>query len=197
MPDFVVQQLELADADEAYAAGYVSQQGGPMPPHRESPEEERLRVQLEVGVVEALEALLNLGPLTSGGGEAAQIFALKFLQMMALRGPHLREPVEAALAALLRFNTNFIGHYFKMSIVDWCTRIPRPSRAPHRAVGPATSNAPRHALATRTRRSRADGAGILVAAACARLRFRESWPDDSGGRAVGVDAACCDDHVLV
>ena len=81
--------------------------------------DERMRMALEVAVVEALEALLALGPLGAGGGEAVQLTALDFLQMMALRGPHLRKAVVRGLSAFLRSQPNFVGHYFKLSVVDF------------------------------------------------------------------------------
>ena len=68
-------------------------------------------LSLEISIVEALEALFNLGPLAAGGGDAVLRFALSFLQMMALRGPHLRRPVEHALAAFLRQQPQFCPHF--------------------------------------------------------------------------------------
>lgn len=81
--------------------------------------DERMRMSLEAAVVESLDALLCLGPLAAGGGEAVQRVALYFLQMMALRGPHLRKPVEHALSAFLRAQPQFCGHFFKLSVVDY------------------------------------------------------------------------------
>lgn len=118
IPEFVGQLMVEAEQmeDAAYAAsGYQAPRDGAV-----SEADERLHQNLEVAVVEALEAMLNLGPLTSGGGEAAQRVALHFLQMMALRGPHLRRPVEKALSAFLRFNPMFVGHFFKLSVVEYC-----------------------------------------------------------------------------
>ena len=71
-----------------------------------------------MAVVKALDALLCLGPLVAGGGEAVQRFALSFLQMMALRGPHLRKPVEHALAAFLRHQPVFCSTFLKLSVVE-------------------------------------------------------------------------------
>jgi len=83
--------------------------------------DERLRMALEVAAVEALDALLRLGPLAraGGGAEAVQRIALDFLQMMALRGPHLRKPVERGLASFLHSQPMFCGHFFKLTVVDY------------------------------------------------------------------------------
>ena len=114
VPDFVAQLLEGAEAEE-YANAMAGQA-----PNGAAMAEDPLRFSLEIAVVEALEAMLMLGPLTSGGGEAACRVALHFLQMMALRGPHLRKPVEKALAAFLRSNPTFVSTYFKLAVVEYC-----------------------------------------------------------------------------
>ena len=82
--------------------------------------DERLRMALEVSAVEALDTLLQLGPLArAGGGEALPRIALDFLQMMALRGPHLRKPVERGLASFLQTQPMFCDHFIKLSVVDY------------------------------------------------------------------------------
>ena len=39
--------------------------------------------------------------------------------MMALRGPHLRKPVERALAAFLRCQPQYVSYFFKLSVVEF------------------------------------------------------------------------------
>ena len=55
---------------------------------------------------------------TSGGGEALAESALYFLQSMALRGSHLRAPVEAAMEAFLKEQPGFRTRFFRHSVVE-------------------------------------------------------------------------------
>jgi len=88
-------------------------------PKQEADEEravERARERLEEAVVEALGALLTSGALEGAVDQQKQ--ALSFLQMMALRGPHLRAPVERAMANLLRNFPQFCGPMVQLAIVE-------------------------------------------------------------------------------
>ena len=86
----------------------------------DEPEDEsgaRRRQRLEVALVDAFTAMLQCGSL-SVGGEQMQRRALAFLHMMALRGPHLRAPVEAALKEFLKNNAGFVGEFLQLAVVE-------------------------------------------------------------------------------
>lgn len=116
IPEFVA-QLMVEEEEVVVVAPAASPEGESERARRD--EEDRLRMLLEVAIVESLEALFALGSLAAGGGEAVQRVALHFIQMMALRGPHLRRPVERALSAFLRAQPNFCGLFFKLSVVEY------------------------------------------------------------------------------
>ena len=77
----------------------------------------RVSPLLEVALVDAFTAMLQCGSL-SVGGEQMQRRALAFLHMMALRGPHLRTSVEAALREFLRNNPGFVGEFLQLAVVE-------------------------------------------------------------------------------
>ena len=91
-----------------------------LPPHEEPEEEwdERNRHKLEVALVDAVTALLEVGPLAAGGGEALLGNVLYYLQMVALRGPHVREPVEKALAVFLRMQPQTAPIFIEYAVVE-------------------------------------------------------------------------------
>ena len=113
LPDLVHYVMEKEEDEEEEAAAWDG------PPPDLDPQEEAQRMALEVAIVECFESLFALGPLSAGGGEATQRLSLDVCQMLALRGPHLRKPVESALAAFLRCQPDFVGLYFKMSVVEY------------------------------------------------------------------------------